>query len=368
LPQRQLANNVQLSQSGNLNIRLAELRQGGGSGVNLGGLAMVNDGHTLPLAALGSLFRKDPKQGDDEVGKDFERWGFFATGMIERGGFDASNNRPGFDFHNTSLTAGVDYRFSDAFVGGVALGYNDNSSTLDNDLGKLDANSVSVNGYFTWYHANDFYVEGSLALDWLSYDLSRNIVYQIAGATSGGPQTAVNQSAKASPDGTTTALSLSIGKDFNRGAWNISPYLRGVYSHVSLDAFSESVTNPNAPGAGLATSVDARSVNSALAVAGARFSYTTSFDWGVLVPNAVVEWNHELRNDPQVVVTRFIADPTQTPMVITDQAPDQNYFNIGLGLNAVLPKGRSAFFLWEHLTGYAGAHENRYSLGVRIEF
>lgn len=368
LPQRQLANNVQLSQGGNLNIRLAELRQGGGSGVNLGGLAIVNDGQTLPLAALGSLFRKDPKQPDDEVGKDFERWGFFATGMVERGGFDAANNRPGFDFHNTSLTAGVDYRFNAAFVGGVALGYNSNSSNLDNNLGKLDADSVSVNGYFTWYHANDFYVEGSLALDWLSYDLSRNIVYQIAGAASGGPQTAVNQSAKASPDGSASSLSLSIGKDFNHGAWNISPYLRGVYSHVSLDAFSETVTDPNAPGAGLATSVDSRSVNSALAVAGARFSYTTSFDWGVLVPNALIEWNHELRNDPQVVVTRFIADPTQTPMVITDQAPDQNYFNIGIGLNAVLPKGRSGFFLWEHLTGYSGAHENRYSLGIRIEF
>ena len=368
LPQRQLANNVQLSQNGNLNIRLAELRQGGGSGVNLNGLALVNDGQSLPLSMLGSLFRKDPKQGDDEVGKDFERWGFFATGMIERGGFSASNNRPGFDFHNTSLTAGVDYRFNADFVGGVALGYNKNDSSLDNNLGKLNADSYSVNGYFTWYHANDFYVEGSLAVDWLSYDLSRNIAYQIAGATQGGPQTTVNQAATASPDGRTTALSLSIGKDFNRGAWNISPYLRGVYSHVSLDAFSESVRDPNAPGAGLATSVDARSVNSALAVTGARFSYTTSFDWGVLVPNALVEWNHELRNDPQVVVTRLVADPTQTPMVITDQAPDQNYFNIGIGLNAVLPKGRSGFFLWEHLTGYSGAHENRFSLGIRIEF
>ena len=42
--------------------------------------------------------------------------------------------------------------------------------------------------------------------------------------------------------------------------------------------------------------------------------------------------------------------------------------NVGIGLNAVLPKGRSGFLLWEHLTGYAGAHENRYSVGVRIEF
>src|SRR5262249_31513718 len=124
----------------------------------------------------------------------------------------------------------------------------------------------------------------------------------------------------------------------------------------------------NAPGSGLATSVESRSLSSMLLVGGARLSYTTSFDWGVLVPNAVVEWNHELRNDPQTVVARLLADPTQTPMIITDTAPGSNYFNLGMGLNAVLPKGRSGFLLWEHLTGYSGAHENRYSIGVRIEF
>jgi outer membrane autotransporter protein len=172
----------------------------------------------------------------------------------------------------------------------------------------------------------------------------------------------------ASPDGRQSSLSLSIGKDFNRGAWNLSPYLRGVYAHLTLDSFSETADDPNAPGAGLATAVDSRSVNTMTAIAGARVSYTTSFDWGVLVPNAVIEWNHELRNDPQTVITRFVADPTQTPMAITDQAPDENYFNVGIGLNAVLPKGRSGFLLWEHLVGYSGAHDNRYSIGIRIEF
>ena len=366
LPQRQLANTVQVAQFGNLNTRLAELRQGVG-GISAGGLSFVNDGRTLPLAMLGDLFRKDPKSGEEEVGKDFERWGFFATGMVERGGFDASSNRPGFNFNNDSLTAGVDYRFNADFVAGVALGYNRNDSSLEMNLGKLNADSFSLNGYFTWYHNNDFYIEGSLVMDWLSYDLSRNIAYQIADSSNLGT-TAIKQTLTASPDGHQTSLSLSLGKDFAHGAWSVSPYLRGVYSHLSLSGFSESAADPNAPGSGLATAVDARSVNSALAVLGARLSYTTSFDWGVLVPNAVIEWNHELKNDPQTVVMRFVADPTQTPMSIKDQAPDQNYFNVGLGLNAVLPKGRSGFFLWEHLTGYAGAHENRYSVGIRIEF
>ncbi|MDR3388892.1 MAG: autotransporter domain-containing protein [Rudaea sp.] len=366
LPQNQLANSVQLSQFGNLNTRLAELRQGA-QGFSIHGLTLTEDDQSLPLAMLGDAFRKDPKQADDEIGKDFDRWGFFATGMIERGGYSANGSAPGFDFHNASLTAGVDYRFTDAFVAGGALGYNTNNSTLDQNFGTVDVNSYSLNGYFTWYHNNDFYVEGSVVLDWLNYDLSRNIVYQIA-SLSGSGQTSVNQTANASPDGHQDAFSLSIGKDFSRGAWTISPYVRGIYTHLSLDGFSETISDPNSPGAGLGTSVDSRSLTSELAVLGGRFSYTTSFDWGVLVPNATLEWNHEFKNDPQSIVTRFLADPTQTPIVVTDTAPDQNYFNVGIGLNAVLPQGRSGFITWEHLVGFAGAHENRFSLGIRVEF
>lgn len=365
LPQRSLAQGVQTTQFNNLNTRMGELRQGI-RGVSLRGLTVVNDGQSLPLAMLGDMFRKDPKQ-DDEIGKDFARWGFFATGMIVRGGFDATATRPGFDYHNASLTAGVDYRFNDSFVAGGALGYNQNRSTLDQSLGNINVDSYSLNGYFTWYHNEDFYLEGSVVFDWLNFDLTRNISYQIA-STSGGPDTSVAQSALASPNGHQSSIAFSFGKDINRGAWAISPYLRGVYTHLNLQAFSEHARDPNAPGSGLITSVDSRSLTSELGVIGGRLSYTTSYDWGVLIPNAMLEWNHEFRNDPQTLVTRFVADPTQTPITITEDAPDSSYFNVGIGLNAVLPGGRSGYVTWEHLVGYAGAHENRFSLGIRIEF
>lgn len=363
LPQRAMAQGVQQGQFDNLNTRFAELRQGA-SGFSAGGLTFNLDGHGLPLAMLGDLFHKDPANSD-EVGKDFSRWGFFATGMIERGGFDATALRPGFDYHNASLTAGVDYRFTDTFVAGAALGYNQNNSSFDANAGKTDVDGYSLNGYFSWYRG-DWYVEGSLIFDKLDFDLSRNITYQIA-SLSGGTTT-VAQTALASPSGDQNSFSLSAGRDFNRKAWTFSPYLRGVYSHTSLDGFSETMSDPNAAGAGLGTSVASRSMDSMLGVAGARVSYTMSTDWGVLVPNAVVEWNHEFRNDPQTIVVRFLADPTQTPISLTDKAPDSNYFNLGLGLNAVFAQGRSGYVYYEHMAGRAGAHADRLSVGIRIEF
>jgi len=368
-PQSGLADTVMQGQLTNLNTRLTELRQGA-HGFSVGGLALNEDGRSLPASSLSDVFtsyRKDPKEStDDEVGKDFSRWGFFATGLIDRGGASADGMAPGYDFHNASLTAGIDYRFNDAFVGGVALGYASNNSDINNNAGNVDVNSYSVNAYFTWYRNNDFYVEGSVVYDWLNYDLSRNIAYQIA-SLSGGTTT-VNNTAKASPDGKQYTLSLSVGKDFNREAWTFSPYVRGVYTHVTLDGFDEHMTDTTGPGSGLGTSVDGRSFTSELGVIGGRVSRTITMDWGVLVPNALVEWNHEFKNDPQTVVTRFLADPTQTPIVVTDSRIDQNYFNLGLGLNAILPAGKSGFLYFEHVTGYSGIHENRLSAGIRIEF
>ncbi len=368
-PQAGLADTVMQGQLTNLNTRLAELRQGS-HGFSTGGLAINEDGRSLPASSLSDLFtsyRKDPKEStDDEVGKDFDRWGFFATGVVDRGGASSDGMAPGYDFRDASITAGVDYRFNDTFVAGLALGYANNNSDIDENAGKVDVDSYSLNAYFTWYRNNDFYIEGSAVVDWLNYDLSRNILYQIASLDGG--TTNVNNTAKASPDGHQYTLSLSVGKDFNREAWTLSPYVRGVYTHVTLDGFDEHMTDTTGPGSGLGTSVDSHSLTSELGVVGGRISRTVTTDWGVLVPNALVEWNHEFKNDPQTVVTRFLADPTQTPIFVTDSRVDQNYFNLGIGLNAILPKGRSGFLYYEHVTGYSGVHENRLSAGIRIEF
>jgi outer membrane autotransporter protein len=364
-PQSQMSNNVQSSQATNLTARMSALRAGV-QGVSLGGVGVVNDGRALSLATLGDVFRKDPGQ-DAEAGAAFSRWGFFANGMITRGAFAANESRPGFDFSGASLTAGVDYRFNDNFVAGVALGYNNDSSDLDLDAGKLDVDGYSVNGYFVWYHGNDFYLQGSLEFNQLNFDLSRNIIYQIAAIDGSGGTTSINQVAKASPGGDQQSFSLTLGRDFNSGALQFSPYLRGTWSHLSLDGFTESIAS-DAPGFGLATEVDSRSRTNEIGVIGALFSYTTSQNWGVLVPNARLELNHDFKTNPQVVVSRFVSDPTQTEIVVADPRLDHNFYNVGLGLNALWPQGRSGYLAYEYVGGLTGGHLNRFEAGFRIEF
>ncbi len=371
-PQANTAHATQLLQFNNLNTRLDALRNGAGTGgANFGGLALQGSGGAIPLSMLGDVFRKDPTANDSEIGKGFSRWGFFATGTFGQGNFDPTRSRPGFDFDSASLTAGLDYRFNDAFIAGLALGYNRSNSSLStgtfgSDPSKSDLNGYSVSGYTTWYSKNDFYVDAVATLGWVNYDLSRNIVYQIIGLE--GNLLSIDQDATASPNGRQSLLSLSFGKDFSHGAWSFGPFLRGIYSHLNLDEFSESMSNPMGPGSALGMHVDARHVNSATGILGGKLSYVISRDWGVLTPNASLEWNHEFRNDPQTVVARFIYDPTQTPIVMTDPRQDDSYFNLGVGVSAVLPQGRSGYIYLEHIVGFQGIHENRIALGLRVEF
>lgn len=364
-PQSQMSNNIQSSQSANVAARMGALRQGV-TGVSLGGLNVADGGKGVSLATFGDLLRSDSGQ-NAEVGSDFARWGFFANGMITRGSFSANESRPGFDLDGASITAGFDYRFTDQFVAGFAFGYNNDSSDLDLNAGKLDVDGYSENVYAVWYYPNNFYLQGSLEFNQLDFSLKRNIDYTIAAIDGSGGTTTVNQVAKASPNGHQESFVLTFGRDFNSGAMQFSPYLRGTWSRLHLDGFTESI-DASGPGFGLATQVDPRSRTNQIGEIGALFSYTASQDWGVLVPNARLEYNHDFKTDPQVVVSRFVSDPTATDIVVSDPRLDHNFYNLGLGLNALWPGGKSGYLQYEYVGGLTGGHLSRFEAGFRIEF
>ena len=78
-------------------------------------------------------------------------------------------------------------------------------------------------------------------------------------------------------------------------------------------------------------------------VLGGKVSYTMSTSWGILMPNFQLEYLNELEDNPDDLVSRFTADPTGTPIIITGEDDDTSYFNIGFGLSAVFGNGKSAF-------------------------
>jgi outer membrane autotransporter protein len=178
---------------------------------------------------------------------------------------------------------------------------------------------------------------------------------------------AIDQLASASSDGTQLSAAVSFGRDYQRGAWNFGPYFRGTFARVDFDGYTEQLRN-DLPGSGLGLAVDGRDIDSMTAVVGGRLTYTASRDWGILMPHVSLEWEHEFQDDPQTLVMRFLHDPTATPIEISGEPLDTDYYNLGIGLSALFPGGKSAFLYYEQLLGASGVDQANLAVGVRFEF
>lgn len=349
------------AQFDNLKARLAALR-GGVSGVSFGGLALRGDNGTMPLGFLDTLlFGAAP---DDEIGSDFSRWSFFLSGNFGRGEKRVTERETGFKFNSWSLTGGVDYRYSDTLVFGVAAGYNNNETDLRGSDGTLDSTGYSMSLYSTWYRQQSFYLDSVLTLGRNDFDLQRSISFTLTGPEG---TTTYNQSARSKVDGNQLAFAISAGRDFTHDGWTFGPYVRATLARQKIDSFTETIVLPGL-GSGLAFRVDERSLSSRSGVLGGKINYAKSTNWGILLPHFQIEYQREFQDDEQDVVVRLLHDPGATPFVLRGDPVDRNFLNIGLGLSAVFANGRSAFIFYERTSGLANQKRENIALGLRIEF
>lgn len=351
------------TQVANVNGYLIEARNNPGGGRFKLGVGTA-DG-MLPLSFLPSALLEEASAEGEELGPDFGRWGFFASGQIGRGKYTRGQRTPDFDYSSGNLTLGADYRVTDTAIVGGGVGFSRHDTDLRNDGGTLDVSGWNLIGYGTWYNERQWFVDGVLSWGSNEYDLRRNIDYRIANVSGG--TTVVEQVASASTDGDQLGLSVSVGRDWQRGPWSINGYLRGNYLRTEYDAYSETMI-AGRPGEGLALAVEARDLKSLSSVLGGKATYVMSRDWGILMPHVQAEWEHKFEDDPTQLFSRFLADPSGTRFVQLGDDIDTNTFNVGFGLSALWPGGRSAYLAYERLLSAAGLTQNTLSVGVRIEF
>jgi outer membrane autotransporter protein len=355
--QTQTGQDAANAQFNNLNMRISNLHAGV-SGPSFNGLTLTTPTGTISLGSLANSLMADEEKPKEESA--FSRWGFFVSGNIGRGSTDAIANAPEYDFDIKGLTAGVDYRMSDNFVLGGALGYTRQSSSLSGDQGSLKMEGWSVSGYATWYREKDWYFDGVLNLANNDFRHRRRVSYILPGET-------VDQVARADSDGTDISGSLTIGRDFHRQEWNFGLYGRAQFGRQHFDGYDEDLDAAFA-GSGLALRIDDRSVDSLSSILGGRASWVHSTDWGVLMPQFGLEWQKEYQGDPDTFRAFLITDPTGTPILITGEALDDSYFRLNLGLSAVWPHGRSGFIQYDRIFARDGNEQETLTIGGRFEF
>lgn len=342
-------------QMANIGSRLAALRAGA-KGFDVGSLAFNVGGESLSGQQLAAL-AKNASGGGASADSTFGKWGFFLNGTVNFGNKDKTSNETGFDYSTTGLTAGADYRFTDDFIAGAAFGYATNNVNFDSKDGGLDTETWHIAAYATSYLTERTYVDAVVEYGWNDYDSKRNIDYQISSSLD-----RVNRQARASFSGTQLGASLGAGYDINEGPVAFGVYGKAAYLRVDVDDYRET----NAGGLNLLMAgFDATSVTTTL---GARVSRVFNTATAVLVPQARFEWEHEYDNDASTLSARFAADPTGTTFLISTDAPDRDYFRIGLGLSAVFPKGVSSYINYSTLLDKRDWTDHLIDAGVRWEF
>ncbi|MCM8857788.1 MAG: autotransporter domain-containing protein [Candidatus Thiodiazotropha sp.] len=337
---------IATTQITNIRMRLAALRNGT-TGLAMSDLSLGVRGQSIPMGTLTDAVINERRGGGasaDETG----RFGVFVNGRINFGDKDATANESGFDFDTQGITIGVDYRLNDRLILGGALGFASTDSDFDNSGGELDNEARTVSFYGNFNPSERTYVDWIATVGQHDFEAVRNLL-MLSTRTEGDT------------DGDEIALSLSGGTNFSRGSLLLDAYGRLEYIEVDIDGYQES------GGGGLALLFEDQTVESLTTALGARLSNAYSMSWGVLTPSVYLEWEHEFEDDERLITAAFAEDPTASFSVVTDRA-DEDYFNYGFGLAAMLPRGKSFFLNYESVTGRDGIDNTTIDLGLRFEF
>jgi uncharacterized protein YhjY with autotransporter beta-barrel domain len=309
--------------------------------------------------------------GGSAGGNPFGRLGIFVNGTFGFGDKDTTSREAGFDFDTYGVTGGVDYRFTDNFILGLAFGYTNSDADFASARGNMDADAYTFSAFGTYY-VGGLYVDGIFSYDWNNFDSTRNIVYTIpntvqSGGVVPGRPTTVNQTARGETDGTQYSFSLGTGYDFTARGFSVGPYGRLSYLKADIDAFQESIATSN-PGFGLALAINEQDVESLTWALGGQASYALSTGFGVLIPQVRFEWEHEFLDNQRTITARFASDPLNTPIFLETDNPDRDYFNLGAGMSAVFQRGVSAFAYYETVLALRDVTAHRITLGIRLAF
>jgi outer membrane autotransporter protein len=358
-----MATEISTSQTTNVITRLTDIRRNV-RGFSLAGL----DDHPGKSQALTAdrldwypaVGARGGAAGADGPGG---KLGAFINGSYSTGDRDDTDWADEFDFDTYGITGGIDYRFTDELVLGVAVSYHDVDADFDEKLtvsgGSVEADGWAGTVYGTWY-GERFYVDGLAGYAKSDYDVKRKIL--IPDATD--PAATISETAKGSPDSDDYTLSLGAGYSIDRGSFSYGPYARVTYYKVDIDDYREK----GAEASGLNLAVDGQDWESLTSVLGGQLSYASSQSYGVILPQARIGWVHEFENDSEEFTAVYIDDPNQNVLRAETDNPDRDYFELGLGVSAVFRDGAQAFVYYDTVLGFDNVTDHIFTLGGRIEF
>lgn len=302
------------------------------------------------------------------------RFGVFISGGYRFGEKDNTDQVEGFDFDNTSLTAGADYRVSTDLIMGIAFGYSkfnvDFDETVDSPNGQeMENDTYSVSLYGTYYATDAFYLDGVIRSGYGDYASDRHIFISNPGGVDvdgdGNPDGDLDRNARGSFDSLFVDVGVRAGYDISLGGPTITPSVGLDYVYAEIDSFEETGAG------GLNLAFEDQEAESLTATMGVAASYPISLASGVLTPSVNAGWVFELAGDDDGVEFSYAADTTAGTLSrfeIEAEDKDSNFGELGASLALSLPNDFSAFVDYSTIIALEDIQQHSVFVGVRKGF
>ncbi len=350
--------------------RLTALRAGA-SGFNVIGIAGYQPNANGDLAASNRILGSGASADGD-----YGRWGGFLNFDFGNGDREATSLEDAFDFENSQITFGMDYRVNDNWIVGAVVGISEQEIDFDSSQsiveGKMESEGTSVMPFFM-YQQGSWFFSGSLGLQNMSFDTERAIRYPSSNPDIDSADTV----AISSTDASMTALFVEAGYTWQKGKFSLEPFANIKYSDISVDGFIEDDINDDA----FDLVVSSQDIQSQEYTLGAKFQYVLTPSYGVFIPYTTIEFVNQSDDAPRVVQAYYAQDSTEeAAFSIPTEALDSSYMIYTLGMSSVIRGGRQteaggsvggdiqAFFNYRTLQNLKGFNIDFYSLGLRYTF
>ncbi|GHD20829.1 hemagglutinin [Tianweitania populi] len=209
----------------------------------------------------------------------------FGNAALWTGGFVnfGSRDNDGIELDQTlvGISAGVDYRFSSQFVGGVGFGVGRDKSEIGDRGSQASARAYSGAVYGSYSPVANIYVDGVLGYSDLNFDTRRAVTDQ-------------DLRAQGERSGNQVFGSLTVAYEHKQNGWLVAPYAGYEGSRSNLDAYSEN-------GAGIFNlRFGEQQVTTSSALIGLRLEKDINRLWGTLTPKGRIEYSHDFDGSSRV--------------------------------------------------------------------
>jgi len=354
-----------------LATRLTALRAGA-SGFNVLGLGSAwqeNNGR-----ALSSIYGYQGMGASGDA--NYSRWGGFINYDFGDGSRDPTALEDAFDFENSQITLGVDYRASDRWILGVIVGLSEQKVDFDGSQsiveGSMDAEGTSIQPFFM-FQQGAWYMSASMGWQQMSFDTERAIRYPSFNPDINSADTV----AVSDTDADMISLFVEAGYSFRWRKFSLEPYVNVKHSDISIDGFVEDDINDDA----FDVVVEGQDITSQEFTFGTKLQYTLTPSFGVFIPYVSFEFVNQADDAPRVIEAYYAQDPTgDSAFTVPTEELDSSYNVYTLGMSAVLRGARQSkaggtlggdvqgFVNYRTLQGLDGFDINFYSLGLRYTF